>query len=390
MKDNMYYRNRIKQLLIMTVSFALILVPGCTASAEKSVQEEETTVQKELVEASTDLPQLITVTVGDIKKSEYYDGEINPSMQVLQFPRRGTFLEYRVLLGDTVEEGQVVAVTQPEYEQQIEDLEEKIEDLKTNYNNAVTNYDLELKTNAWRAGQLREVIEMMDPDMEGFDDICISFEVILSEGEKVKVQKKQYMEKAEKEIAFQEEKLARLQAKNKSNIITAPEHGTITYLADLKVGDNVGINSYPIVLADTEKCMIQCEYITEGKMERMKFSYAVKDGKQYELQYVPYEDGEYQRKNAKGEGVYTFFEVVNADESISFGEDIKVITVEEYRENVLVIPTDCIHRKEGKTFVYRDNNGNKESVFIEIGIADDFNTEVVAGLQEGDKLYASN
>ena len=132
------------------------------------------------------------------------------------------------------------------------------------------------------------------------------------------------------------------------------------------------------------------EYINESKMQRMEFNYAVKDGKRYELQYVPYEDGEYQRKNAKGEGVYTFFEVVNADDSIRFGEDIKVVTVEEHRENVLVIPTDCIHRKEGKPFVYLDNNGNKESVFIEIGIADDFNTEVLSGLQEGDRIYASN
>ena len=381
----MYYRNRMKQLLIMTVSFALILVPGCTASKQKAA-----VLQKELVEATTDLPQLVTVTVGDISKSEYYDGEINPSMQVLQFPRRGTFLEYRALLGDTVEKGQVVAVTQPEYEQQIEDLTEMIEGLQTDYNNTVTNYDNELATNAWRAGQLREVIEMMDPEMDGFDDICISFELMLSEGEKIKVQKRQYIERAEKEIAFQKEKLARFQAKNESNVIKAPESGTITYLADLKVGDGVGVNTYPIVLADTGKVLVQCEYINESKMERMKFSYAVKDGKRYELQYVPYEDGEYERKNAKGEGVYTFFEVVNADESIQFGEDIKVITVEEHRENILIIPTECIHRKDGKPFVYVDNNGNKESVFIEIGIADDFNTEVLSGLQEGDKIYASN
>lgn len=384
MKDNMYCRNRMKQIFIMLISFALILVPGCATSKQEEVP------QKELVEATTDLPQLVTVSVGDISKNEYYDGEINPSMQVLQFPRRGVFLEYRALLGDTVEKGQILAVTQPEYEQQIEDLTEKIEGLQTDYNNAVTNYDNDLETNAWRAGQLREIIEMMDPEMDGFDDICTSFELILSEGEKIKVQKRQYIEKAEKEIAFQKEKLTRLQEKNESNIITAPGSGTITYLADLKVGDNVSVNTYPIVIANTGKILVQCEYINVSKMERMEFSYAIKDGKQYELQYVPYEDGEYERKNAKGEGVYTFFEVINADESIQFGEDIKVVTVEEYRENVLVIPTDCIHRKDGKPFVYLDNNGNKETVFIEIGIANDFNTEVLSGLREGDKIYASN
>ena len=385
----MYYRNRIKQLLIMIFSLALIMVAGCavTPSAE---QAQDETVQKELVEATTDLPQLVTVTVGEISKSEYYDGEINPSMQVLQFPRRGTFLEYRVLLGDTVEAGQVVAVTQPEYEQQIESLTEQIEGLKTEYNNTVTNYDLEIKTHKWRTEQLEETMLSMSPDAGGFDGVSTSFELMIMEGMKLEVQKEQYMEKAQKEIAFQEEKLARLQAKNGSNVITAPESGTITYLADLKVGDSVGVNTYPIVLADTDTCLVQCEYINESKMGRMEFSYAVKDGKRYELQYVPYEDGEYERKNAKGEGVYTFFEVVNPDEAIRFGEDIKVVTVEEYRDKVLVIPTDCIHRKDGKPFVYLDNNGNKEAVFIEIGIEDDFNTEVISGLKEGDRIYASN
>ena len=381
----MYCSKRIKQLLITTLSMTLVLGAGCAPS-----KKEEPAPPKELVEATTDKPQLVTVVKGEINKSEYYDGEINPSMQVLQFPRAGVFLEYQVSLGNTVDKGQVLAVTRPEYEQQIEDLEDQIEALRTEYNNTVTNYDLDLTTTAWKAGQLREVIEVMDSEMEGFDDICISFELILSEGEKVKVQKRQYMEKAEKEITFREAKLERLREKNESNIITAPEAGVITFLSDLQVGDMVGVTSYPIVLAETGKYVVQCEYIDKEDMDKMDFSYAIKDGKRYELQYVPYEDGEYQRKNAKGEGVYTFFEVVNADDSIRFGEDIKVVTVEEYRENILVIPKDCIHRKEGKPFVYLDNNGKKEAMFIEIGIEDDFNTEVLSGLQEGDKIYASN
>ena len=380
----MYCSNRIKQLLITTVSVTLILGAGCAPSGQ-----EEPAPAKELVEATTDKPQMVTVVKGDINESEYYDGEINPSMQVLQFPRAGVFLEYQVSLGSTVEKGQVLATTQPEYEQQIEDLEEQIESLRTDYNNTITNYDLDLTTTSWRAGQLREVIEVMDSEMEGFDDICISFELILSEGEKLKVQKRQYMEKAEKEIAFREAKLERLKEKNESNIITAPEEGVITSLADLQVGDMVGVTSYPIVLANTGKYVVQCEYIKTDEMDKMDFSYAVKDGKRYELQYVPYEDGEYERKKAKGEGVYTYFEIMNPDESIQFGEDIKIITVEEHREDVLIIPSDCIHVRDGKPAVYWDNNGKRELIFIETGLEDDINTEVLSGLQEGDMIYAS-
>ncbi len=371
----MYYVDRVKKISIIALTLVLLLVVGCRKVQEEPVPE------KELVETTTDMPQLITVTAGDIKVAEYYDGEINPAMQVLQFPRKGNFLEYKVMLGDTVKKGQVVAVTKPECEQEIEDLSEQLEELRNDYNNHVTSYDLQFATNGWQAGQFRKIIESMTPDMKGFDDICISYELFLAEGEKIKVEKKQYMERTEKEIAFQEAKLARLEAKNESNIIVAPQDGIITYLADLKVGDPVGVNSYPIVLADTKRSLVQCEYISAPDMEDVKIVYGVKDGKEYEMKYLPDE---------KGADTYTFFEVVSPDESICFGEDIKVIMVTESKENVLILPSGCIRNDSGEDYVYCDVNGEKEAVTIEIGMSDEINTEILSGLAEGDIVYASN
>jgi len=249
---------------------------------------------------------------------------------------------------------------------------------------------MQFKTNAWKAGQLREVIEGMDSEAEGFDDICISFELLLTEGEKIEVQKRQYIEKAEKEIAFQEEKLARLQKKNGANVITAPSDGVITYLADLRVGDEVTVNSYPAALADDTLCLVQCEYFSEAQISEMEQIYAIKDGKKFPLIYYPYKEGDFERKSAKGEGVYTFFEVENADERISFGEDIKVVMVKESRENVLILPANCIRRDGDKCFVYRYEDGRRVSVSVEIGISDELNTEILSGIEEGDRIYVSN
>ena len=394
----MFYRDKYgkKLNIIWMVCLFSGLVSGCAAtsqdsfSSQEQVNLEEVSQEKILVESATDMPQLAQVTVGSIENSEYYDGEINPYMQVLQFPEKGVFEEFRVSLGDRVSAGQVIAVTQPEYEEEIEELEDAINELQTEYTNAVTNFDMQLKTNAWKAGQLREVIEGMDSEAEGFDDICISFELILTEGEKIEVQKRQYIEKAEKEIAFQEEKLARLQKKNGANVITAPSDGVITYLADLKVGDEVTVNSYPAALADDTLCLVQCEYFSEAQISEMEQIYAIKDGKKYPLIYYPYKEGDFERKSAKGEGVYTFFEVENADERISFGEDIKVVMVKESRENVLILPANCIRRDGDKCFVYRYEDGRRVSVSVEIGISDELNTEILSGIEEGDRIYVSN
>ena len=391
----MSYRNKWRNIssciwfLVLLVS----LLTGCGESGSNAHEEQLAAVEeteKVLVESATDMPQLAEVIVGDIENSEYYDAEINPYMQVLQFPREGTFLEFRVYLGDVVSNGQVIAVTQPEYEEEIEELEEKINSLQTEYANEVTNFDLKLKTNAWQAGQMREIVENMDSEMTGFDDVCVSFELLLSEGEKLKVEQRQYIEKAEKEIAFQEAKLERMLGKNESNIITAPMDGVITYLADLKVGDAVSVNTYPVALADTSIPLVQCEYITETEINEMEKMYAIKDGEIYELIYHPYEEGEFERKNAKGEGVYTFFEGIEESDARSFGEDIKVVMVKESRENVLMIPSNCIRRDGAACFVYRYKDGNREAVSVEIGISDELYTEVLSGIQEGDKIYVSN
>lgn len=380
----MYYGNKMKRKIIIAISFVLLFVTGF------QTPQEEATPQKELVESTTDMPRLITAKIGDLQKAEYYDGEINPVMKVLQFPRKGVFQEYKVMLGDSVKKGQVLAVTKPQYEQEIEDLTEHLENLRREYDNNLKNYQLRLFTNEWQVVRMRNIIESMSADMPRFDDICITFELTMAEGRKIEVERDQYKERSEKEIAFQEEKLARLIAKNETNIITAPQDGIITYLAELKVGDAVGVNSYPIVLADTKDCLVQCEYISVLDMEDVKSVYGVKDGKQYEMVYHPYENGEYERKVAKGEGVYSLFEVVSPDESIRFGEDIKVITVTESKENVLIIPTDCIRNDSGEDYVYCDVNGEKKAVPIEIGMSDEINTEILSGLAEGDIIYASN
>lgn len=387
----MSYRNNWVKLgnCIWLLGLLIVLLTGCHTGSDTKTDEKQVE-EKTLVESATDMPQLAEVIVGDIKNSEYLDGEVNPYMQVLQFPKKGSFLEFRVSLGDTVSEGQIIAVTQPAYEDEIEELEETISSMQTEYANKVTNFELQLKTNAWQAGQMREIIENMDPDMDGFDEVCISFEMLLAEGGKLQVEQRQYIEKTEKEIAFQEEKLGRMLRKNESNKIIAPADGVITYLADLKVGDEVSVNSYPVALADVSRLLVQCDYVTETEIYEMEKIYAIKNGETYELVYHPYEEGEFERKYAKGEGVYTFFELKDSTDNLSFGEDVKVVMVKEARENVLMVPANCIRRDGESCFVYRYNDGVREAVAVEIGISDELHTEIISGIQEGDKIYVSN
>lgn len=371
------------KIIAVLLSMSCITLGGCK-------QESVNTQEPPLIEAAADNPQLIEVDYGDVSNMTVYAGEINPYMQILQFPDAGNFEEYQVTLGDEVKKGQVIATTESKYSEEIKQQKKDISKLETEYSNTITNYTLQKQTNAWKVGQRREWIENMDSSMPGFNEICIDFELLMSQGCKIDMMKDQYEETTLKELEYQKEKLQTLEEKESANVIVAPCDGVVTWLADLKIGDEIGTKSYPVAIADLSTRYIQCDYIAPQDIEEKKRIYAIKDGKEYELTYHPYDEHELQEKSAKGEGIYTFFEFNSPDDAIQFGDTAVVIAVKEERKNVLTIPTLCLKRDGDRCFVYIQDNGERKAVDVTIGVSDKINTEILEGLKKGDYIYASN
>ncbi len=63
------------------------------------------------------------------------------------------------------------------------------------------------------------------------------------------------------------------------------------------------------------------------------------------------------------------------------------ITV-QHKANVLIIPTSTVNRLNNRTFVLLDDNGRQRPVDIQIGIQTDQDTEVISGLNEGQKVFS--
>ena len=181
-----------------------------------------------LIEAGADSPGVVEVVYGDVYDSDRYEAQAGPYMKVLQFAGEGKFEEYKVSLGDEVTTGQVLATTVNEYADEIKELKKEIALMETEYNNAVTNYDLQLATNEWRVGELRVRVEGMDEDDPGFDAACISFEMMMADGERIELNREQYIERSELELSYKKERLEKLTEKSEGNIITAPCNGVVT------------------------------------------------------------------------------------------------------------------------------------------------------------------
>lgn len=92
-------------------------------------------------------------------------------------------------------------------------------------------------------------------------------------------------------------------------------------------------------------------------------------------------------------GVTNYVVEVTIDKpgSLKSGMNVDAVIVIENRENVLVVPSLAISKDGTKYYVnvYKEDTGGVEKRYIEKGLGDGSNIEVVSGLQEGEKILIS-
>ena len=85
-------------LLVSTMTFV-----GC---ADRGDVED---IIIEVKDSAMNEPQKVEVKRGDLQVAEYYDVQVGPRIEQLTFAEEGTFGEFCVQLGDTVEAGDIIA-----------------------------------------------------------------------------------------------------------------------------------------------------------------------------------------------------------------------------------------------------------------------------------------
>ncbi len=80
-------------------------------------------------------------------------------------------------------------------------------------------------------------------------------------------------------------------------------------------------------------------------------------------------------------------ETVNPEILPNMNASASIIT--QTKDNVLLIPTSAVLRQNSQSFVRVIRNGTVTQISVEIGLSSDSQTEVVAGLNEGDTIVTS-
>lgn len=191
-------------------------------------------------------------------------------------------------------------------------------------------------------------------------------------------------EHALKELAMMKSELAR------GKLISSMS-GTVAALGSQERGAYVGEKDKVIVIGDTDRKLLRCEYINKASVAKAKEVYALIDGIRREVEYQPMDAEEYARLSARDETVYstfTFAEGAEKTADISAGDFAVIVLVNDSRENVLSVPENAIHTDASGTFVYVREEGETVAVNVETGMGDGVYREILSGLEEGTQVLA--
>lgn len=360
----------------------VVTLGGC---ASQSAQKD---VIIELQESALNAPQTTVVTRGDIQVVTYYDAQVGPKVEQLSFAEADSFGEFLVELGDTVQEGDILATPALEnLEEQIENKEQEIEAYIVNYNYNKTSLENSLEIAKLNLEKNLKALESIELYSAEYTATCVAAGNYDEQRQKLELQLKQLKETYDMELPYLKKQLAKLKKEYEGNLIKAPFDGTIIALAEAEYGQYIDPKAYYVAVADNSLEYARCLNVSITVLKNLEKITFWKDGKEYEATNIPMTHAYYMATQNNGENAYSEFEINDPNGEVSIGDYGKVKLVLEEKEDVLLLPEAALILSGGNYYVYKDVEGKHEKVPVKVGYKDGLKAEIEEGLEEGDVVY---
>ncbi len=293
---------------------------------------------------ATTSPVVVPVTVGTQRQTVSASGTVEPAARAdLSFGVAGEVTEVLVKEGDTVTAGQALA---------------KVDDTL-----------LQAQLTAAEAQLDAAEDQAADSDDASADAAVVS---------------------AESDVAAAQEAVAQA-------TLTAPMAGTVAAV-DLAVGDRVGTSQQSGGSEDTQAQVTVVStgtFVVEANVSAADAA-RVKQGLAAEITPVGADEpveGTVRTvglvAEADSSGAATFpvtVDVTGKRDDLYAGSSATVVVVVAERENVLTVPAMALHTEDGTTYVNKVVDGKAVRTDVEVGESFGAQTEVTAGLAEGDEV----
>jgi len=327
-------------------------------------------------------PVGVQIDVAEAQISEIYNqytyrGELVPYIEDLKFFRDGILKEIKVTVGDEVKQGQILAtISDEETIEQIEILEKEIDRIITlgEFSDIQASKDIEVMQ-----------ITLDNMLAEGVSGRNYQFQEI--ELQKLQLELKQNQEVRQLKLQELQEKRSLLQSRINHNQVIAPCDGKVVYVSQHKKGDSVEGDRTIICVADATRMRIRADYETEVLVENSDECYAMINGKQYPVTYIPYEMSEYMEMVLYDDEMKVYYTIDAMDEDLEIGQYAVVMIRNGYKDGTLTIPVNALYSDASGSYVYKVTDEKRIRCDVTVGMKNDVRVEILDGLEEGDMVY---
>ncbi|MCR5324996.1 MAG: hypothetical protein K6E85_17195 [Lachnospiraceae bacterium] len=301
----------------------------------------------------------------NLSKTKVYNASVIPAYEEMSFDVDGYIYGIYVTAGTEVEEGDVIASL----------VSKGYDELKS------------LKT---------EIKNLQSSNEENFKKTEAEIELAKLAGEDTterELNAKHEKELAELRLQIKKERLAQLEADDIGfRYIVAPRDSIAVAALSARKGTFVRAGSNVVALESDGEVMITCDYFSEKTASRLHDYYALIDGQRIELEYVPYSKKELKDLSTNEIDPVSKFRIksVPAGYTVSAGDYVTVVSVSDYKEDVLAIPANAIYSDSTGQFVYVVENDNRIRKNVVTGVSDSTYIEIVSGIEEGETVYVKD
>ncbi|WIM85128.1 efflux RND transporter periplasmic adaptor subunit [Gallibacterium anatis] len=187
--------------------------------------------------------------------------------------------------------------------------------------------------------------------------------------------------------------------------ITSPIDGTVISIP-VSVGQTVNANQTTptiIQVADLDTMLIKPE-ISEGDITKIKpgmkvqFTTLAEPDEIYQAEIASVDpalttltDNEYSESVSDTNAIYYYANMLvpNPEHKLQIGMTTQNTIITAQKQHVLVVPTLAIQKRNGQNSVQILDGDKVVEKFVQIGLHDDINTEILSGLNEGDNVILS-
>ena len=385
-------RKGIKRMLL-SLGLCMLLAgeTGCGQNGEVLLEEEVVLIDPPAAGISSE-----TVIRRNLTNADIYDASVCPEARLYGLDISASFEAYDVYPGQEIFAGRTLMHGNTDsIDSRMEKLEESIAESEESYQEYIQENTPKYQELLQKIENYSEAMEELEQKKEmGWEAVFQVYEkeqTLLRQQEiELGQEMKERGELYELDHAWQLKQMEYLKSDRQKMVLSAGMKGVAADVLFLSPGDRVAEGKNLVAVADTSVKELKCDYIPANEIMRAEEVYAIVKGKRREVEYVAMSATEYDRTKKQNGKVYSTFQFLDDSEEIDFGDAAVIVVVKERVEDVTAVPTEAIRKDGSVNYVYVLKDNKREYTAIKTGIQSGRYTEVISGLEEGDKVMTDS